>query len=344
MLRGMSTINLWADDLSAATRWYTELLGVNRITPARPPGAGQVTSSSASATTSTNWTSSTGNSLHPNLPQALAVPSCRWHVDDVAATLDRLVSLGAKPLDAHRARRPRVRHRLSRRPLRQRLRHHVQPPLSRHPGRPRRSAVGAPLPPSDPRVDEACRQRGPGDRLPRRRGVRDLAGRACRPAGRGVAEDREEGSGVPSLTADEAVDLGLCHCWISGQRKSYDEIYYLQKYVPRRPGSRWSHVNVAKVEELIASGRMRPSRLVEVEAAKADGRWAAPYEPQRNATVPTDLVAALAASPHAAQAFDALGKTQQYAVIVKFVTARTAKARATQLRRGMTALQTGDAS
>ncbi len=122
----------------------------------------------------------------------------------------------------------------------------------------------------------------------------------------------KKGSGVPSLTADEAVDVDLCYGWISGQRKSYDEAYYLQKYVPRRPGSRWSQVNVAKVEALIAAGRMRPSGLAEVEAAKADGRWAAAYPSQRDATVPADLAAALAASPQAAQAFDALSKTQQY--------------------------------
>jgi uncharacterized protein YdeI (YjbR/CyaY-like superfamily) len=79
----------------------------------------------------------------------------------------------------------------------------------------------------------------------------------------------KRGSGVPSLTDDEAVDVGLCYGWISGQRKSFDEVYYLQKYVPRRPGSRWSQVNVAKVEELIAAGRMRPSGLAEVEAAQA---------------------------------------------------------------------------
>jgi uncharacterized protein YdeI (YjbR/CyaY-like superfamily) len=107
--------------------------------------------------------------------------------------------------------------------------------------------------------------------------------------------------------------------------------------VPRRPHSRWSQVNVAKVEELIAAGRMRPSGLAEV--AKADGRWAAAYESQRNASVPPDLAAALAASPKAAQAFDALSKTQQYAMILKLVTARTAMARAAQLRRAMTALE-----
>ncbi len=149
----------------------------------------------------------------------------------------------------------------------------------------------------------------------------------------------KKASGRPSLTDDEAVDLGLCYGWISGQRQSYDEVYYLQKYVPRRPRSRWSQINVAKAEELIAAGRMRPSGLAEVEAAKADGRWAAAYESQRNATVPPDLAAALAASPQAAQAFDALSKTQRYAVILKLITARTAMARTARLRRTMTALE-----
>jgi uncharacterized protein YdeI (YjbR/CyaY-like superfamily) len=149
----------------------------------------------------------------------------------------------------------------------------------------------------------------------------------------------KKGSGVPSLTDDEAVDVGLCYGWISGQRKSYDEVYYLQKYVPRRPRSRWSQVNVATVDQLIAAGRMRPAGLSEVAAAKADGRWAAAYESQRNATVPPDLAAALAASRQAAQAFDALSKTRQYAVILKLVTARTATARAAQLRTAMTALE-----
>ncbi|MGH3715895.1 MAG: YdeI/OmpD-associated family protein [Micromonosporaceae bacterium] len=151
----------------------------------------------------------------------------------------------------------------------------------------------------------------------------------------------KKGSGIPSLTDDEAVDVGLCYGWISGQRKSYDELYYLQKYVPRRPRSRWSQVNVAKVEELTAAGRMRPSGLAEVEAAKADGRWAAAYESQRNATVPPDLAAALAASPRAARAFEALGKTDRYAVILELVTTRTAAARTAQLDRAIRALEAG---
>ncbi len=151
----------------------------------------------------------------------------------------------------------------------------------------------------------------------------------------------KKGSGVPSLTADEAVDVGLCYGWISGQRRSLSEVHYLQKYVPRRARSRWSQVNVAKVQDLMTAGRMRASGLAEVEAAKADGRWAAAYEPQRNASVPADLAAALATNPRAAAAFGALNKTQRYAVSLKLVTARTATARAAQLRRAMTALEAG---
>ena len=106
----------------------------------------------------------------------------------------------------------------------------------------------------------------------------------------------------------------------------------------------WSHVNVARVEELLAAGLIQPCGLAEVEAAKADGRWAAAYESQRNATVPPDLAAAVAASPRAAEAFDALGKTERYALILKVVTARTATTRAAQLRKAVNALEASGAS
>ncbi|MET1061116.1 MAG: YdeI/OmpD-associated family protein [Nocardioides sp.] len=145
-------------------------------------------------------------------------------------------------------------------------------------------------------------------------------------------------SGVPSLTDDEAVDIGLCHGWISGQRKGLDETFYLQKYVPRRPRSRWSQVNVGKVEELLAAGRMRPAGLAEVEAARADGRWDAAYVSQKEATVPPDLAASLAGSPAAAAAFEALGRTERYAVILDVVTARTAATRETRIARAVARL------
>jgi uncharacterized protein YdeI (YjbR/CyaY-like superfamily) len=152
----------------------------------------------------------------------------------------------------------------------------------------------------------------------------------------------KKGSGIPSLTDDEAVDIGLCYGWISGQRRALDDVYYLQKYVPRRPRSRWSQVNVRKVEELMAAGRMRPSGLAEVAAAKADGRWDAAYQSQKEAVVPPDLAAALAASPRASTIFESLGKTDQYAVILDIVTARSARTRAGHVRKAIAALESAD--
>jgi uncharacterized protein YdeI (YjbR/CyaY-like superfamily) len=149
----------------------------------------------------------------------------------------------------------------------------------------------------------------------------------------------KKGSGVASLTDDEAVDVGLCYGWIAGQRKAYNEVYYLQKYVPRRRRSRWSQVNVRKVEALLAAGRMQRSGLAEVEAAKADGRWDAAYASQKDATVPADLADALAASHRAAQAFASLSRSSQYAVILQVVTARTASTRSARLRNAVSALE-----
>ena len=150
----------------------------------------------------------------------------------------------------------------------------------------------------------------------------------------------KKSSGIPSLTDDEAVDVGLCFGWISGQRKGLDATHYLQKYVPRRPRSRWSQVNVRKVEALLAAGRMRQSGLAEVEAARADGRWDAAYVSQKEATVPPDLITALAASPEAGTAFAALGKTEQYAVILDVVTARTAATREARIAKAVATLGT----
>jgi uncharacterized protein YdeI (YjbR/CyaY-like superfamily) len=149
----------------------------------------------------------------------------------------------------------------------------------------------------------------------------------------------KKGSAIASLTDDEAVDVGLCYGWISGQRKALDDLYYLQKYVPRRPHSRWSRVNVRKVDELTASGRMRAPGFAEVAAAKADGRWDAAYESQKEATVPPDLAAALAASPRAASAFDSLSKTDRYAVILDVVTARSPRVRAAHINKAIAALE-----
>ncbi|GGK50100.1 YdeI/OmpD-associated family protein [Streptomyces flaveus] len=148
----------------------------------------------------------------------------------------------------------------------------------------------------------------------------------------------KKGSGRTTVTVAKALDVALCHGWIDGQRRRHDETYFLQKYTPRRPRSDWSMVNVRKVEALTAAGRMRPRGLAEVAAAKADGRWAVAYESQRNATVPDDLAAALERDPRAKDAFERLGRTGQYQVMLGLLKARTSEVRAARLEKAIAEL------
>jgi uncharacterized protein YdeI (YjbR/CyaY-like superfamily) len=151
----------------------------------------------------------------------------------------------------------------------------------------------------------------------------------------------KKGLGISSITSDEAVDVGLCWGWISGQRRSFDDTYYLQKYVPRRPRSVWSQVNVEKVAALTAAGKMQPPGLAEVNAAKADGRWKAAYISQKNATPPPDLLEALAKNKKAEDFFVQLNKTDQYMVILHVVKEHTATRRAERLKKMVAMMAAG---
>ncbi|GHH86743.1 hypothetical protein GCM10017771_25050 [Streptomyces capitiformicae] len=149
----------------------------------------------------------------------------------------------------------------------------------------------------------------------------------------------KKGTGIPSVSAGDVNDAALCHGWITGHRRRLDEAYYLQRITPRRPRSDWSMVNVRRVEELTAAGRMRPGGLAEVDAAKADGRWAAAYESQKEAGVPEDLAAALERSPAAAREFQRLGKTDRYLVVLGLLKARTARTRVARLEKAVARLE-----
>jgi uncharacterized protein YdeI (YjbR/CyaY-like superfamily) len=149
-------------------------------------------------------------------------------------------------------------------------------------------------------------------------------------------------SGITSVTPAEALDVALCYGWIDGQRKAYDDVSFLQRFSRRRPRSSWSSINVAKIEALSAAGRMQPAGLAEVAAAQADGRWAMAYESQRTATVPPDLTAALAADARASAAFERLGRSEKYAVILPLLKARTPEERARLLTRAVARLAAVD--
>src|SRR5690349_18275849 len=78
----------------------------------------------------------------------------------------------------------------------------------------------------------------------------------------------KKGSGMKTIDYAQGLEVALCWGWIDGQKGSYDEKYFLQKFTPRRAKSVWSKINVAKAEALIAAGKMKPEGLVVVEAAK----------------------------------------------------------------------------
>ena len=130
-------------------------------------------------------------------------------------------------------------------------------------------------------------------------------------------------AGIPSVTYAEALDVALCHGWIDGQKKGFDAQFFLQRFTPRRARSIWSKINVAKIDMLTAACRMRPAGLREVEAAKADGRWDAAYDGARSMDVPPELAKALALAKNrkAKVFFDALDKTNRYAVCWRVQTA-----------------------
>ncbi|MGW0468812.1 YdeI/OmpD-associated family protein [Streptomyces sp. NPDC003027] len=151
-----------------------------------------------------------------------------------------------------------------------------------------------------------------------------------------------KGAGGESLSLPEVLDCMLCFGWIDGQRKGGDGVYYFQKYTPRRRSSLWSQVNVRKVEALLSAGRMREPGLAEVRAAQADGRWASAYPSQREATVPDDLTAALAADDRAREFYESLGKTDRYLVVLRLWQARAPEVRAQRLERMIARLAAGE--
>jgi uncharacterized protein YdeI (YjbR/CyaY-like superfamily) len=135
-------------------------------------------------------------------------------------------------------------------------------------------------------------------------------------------------SAAAGIGYSEALDVALCHGWIDGQKGSHDSSHWLQRFTPRKPGSRWSRINTERVAALTAAGRMRPSGLREVEQAQADGRWEQAYESQSRVTVPEDLARALAANPRARAFFATLDSANRYAILYRIGAAKRPETRA----------------
>ncbi|WP_431678716.1 YdeI/OmpD-associated family protein [Kitasatospora sp. KL5] len=153
---------------------------------------------------------------------------------------------------------------------------------------------------------------------------------------------RKKAPGVTALDYPQALDAALCFGWIDAQKRSFDDLHWLQRFCPRTARSRWSKINREKAEALAAQGRMRPAGQAEIDRAKADGRWEAAYDSPRTATVPEDLAAALAAVPVAAENFAALNGANRYAILHRVQEAKRPETRARRIEQFVAMLAAGE--
>jgi uncharacterized protein YdeI (YjbR/CyaY-like superfamily) len=137
----------------------------------------------------------------------------------------------------------------------------------------------------------------------------------------------KKNSGVVSITYAEALESALCYGWIDGQKRSYDDRFFLQKFTPRRSKSIWSKINVDKVALLMKDDRMKPTGIAAVEAAQQDGRWDQAYAPSSTITVPADFQLELDKNPRAQQFFAGLNKTDRYPFLWRIATAKKPETR-----------------
>ena len=151
----------------------------------------------------------------------------------------------------------------------------------------------------------------------------------------------KKGSGVATVTYEQALDEALCWGWIDGQLKPFDETAWLRRFTPRGPRSIWAKRNREHVARLIREGRMRPSGLAQVEAAKADGRWDAAYDSPSASEVPADFLAALAKHKKAEAFFNTLNKANRYAISHRLQTARKPETRARRFEQLLQMMKDG---
>ncbi|MFT3894027.1 MAG: YdeI/OmpD-associated family protein [Anaerolineales bacterium] len=152
----------------------------------------------------------------------------------------------------------------------------------------------------------------------------------------------KKGIGISSVTYEEALDVALCYGWIDGQKKGFDDQFWLQKFTPRGAKSIWSKINTEKAEKLIASGEMKPAGLKAIEAAKQDGRWEAAYHSQKTIGVPEDFLSALEKNKKAKAFFETLKSANRYAFLFRLQTAKKAETREKRIRQFVEMLEKGE--
>ena len=150
-------------------------------------------------------------------------------------------------------------------------------------------------------------------------------------------------SGQTSLSYAQALDEALCFGWIDAQKKGLDDTWWLQRFCPRRPGSKWSKVNVQHVARLTAAKRMQPAGRKAFEETQQDGRVSAAYDSPKNAEPPPDFLKALAKNKAAKAFFATLSRANVYAIVYRLQTAKKPETRARRMDQIVAMLERGEA-
>jgi uncharacterized protein YdeI (YjbR/CyaY-like superfamily) len=113
----------------------------------------------------------------------------------------------------------------------------------------------------------------------------------------------KKNSGKPRVSYNDAVEEALCFGWIDGKIKRVNDDYYIQWFTPRRPGSRWSELNMSRAKKLIKEGLMNPPGLLEYEKGLKKPERIYNTKKEDNLVIPDDLTIALKNNEKAYQNF-----------------------------------------
>ena len=141
----------------------------------------------------------------------------------------------------------------------------------------------------------------------------------------------KKGSGRPSLTWSQVVDEALCFGWIDGKAQRVDEHRYRQRLTPRRRSSNWSAVNVAKVAELRAQGRMTPAGETAFAARRHDDSATHSYERRHEAAFDAEQESTFRAHASAWEWFGAQSPSYRSMATFWVVSAKRPETRARRL-------------
>ena len=149
-------------------------------------------------------------------------------------------------------------------------------------------------------------------------------------------------SGKTTVNWNDCVVAAIAWGWIDGQRKSLDQISFLQRLTPRRVKSNWSKRNCEHAERLITEGRMQPLGLAHVQAAQKDGRWEQAYSGSADMAIPDDFLEELRRYPAAEQFFATLDRRNLYVIYLRIQTAKRPEIRKKRITEMVSQLACGE--